>query len=50
MEVAKLLDFPKQKWYFDVEVLYEDAILCLEQLGKKYNIGVIVNQFLATAE
>lgn len=50
LEVAKLLGLPKQKWYFDEEVLYEDAIPCLEQLSKKYKIGVIANQALGTVE
>ena len=50
LEVAKLLGLPKQKWYFDEEVLYEDAIPCHEQLSKKYKIGVIANQALGTVE
>ena len=50
LEVAKLLGLPKLKWYFDEEVLYEDAIRCLEQLSKRYKIGVIANQALGTVE
>lgn len=50
LEVAKLLGIPKQKWYFDEEVLYEDAIPCLEQLSKRYKIGIIANQALGTVE
>ena len=50
LEVAKFLGLPKQKWYFDEEVLYEDAIPCLEQLSKRYKIGVIANQALGTVE
>lgn len=50
LEVAKLLGLPKQKWYFDEEVLYEDAIPCLEQLSKRYKIGIIANQALGTVE
>lgn len=36
--------------YFDEEVLYEDAIPCLEQLSKRYKIGIIANQALGTVE
>ncbi len=50
LEVAKLLGLPKQKWYINEEVLYEDAVPCLKQLSKKYKIGVIANQSLGTAE
>lgn len=50
LEVTKLLGLPKQKWYFEDEVLYKETVSCLEQLSKKYKIGVIANQELGTAE
>ena len=50
LEVTKLLGLPKQKWYFEDEVLYKETESCLEQLSKKYKIGVIANQELGTAE
>lgn len=50
LEVTKLLGLPKQKWYFEDEVLYKETVSCLEQLSKTYKIGVIANQELGTAE
>lgn len=50
LEVTKLLGLPKQKWYFEDEVLYKETESCLEQLSKKYKIGVIANQELGTDE
>lgn len=50
LEVTKLLGLPKQKWYFEDEVLYKETVSCLEHLSKKYKIGVIANQELGTAE
>ena len=44
------LGLPKQKWYFEDEVLYKETVSCLEQLSKTYKIGVIANQELGTAE
>lgn len=50
LETAKLFGLPKQKWYVEDEVLYEDAKVCLEKLSRKYKIGVIANQSLGTEE
>ena len=50
LEVAKELGFPKQKWYVEDEILYNDTVRCLETLSRKYRIGVIANQSPGTKE
>lgn len=50
LELLKVYGLPKQKWYFEEEELYSEAIDCLEELSKKYKIGIIANQELGTSE
>jgi HAD superfamily hydrolase (TIGR01549 family) len=37
-------------WKHEYEILYNDTKICLKTLGKKYKIGIIVNQTLGTAK
>lgn len=50
LEAAKALGIELPVWHKEDEVLYDDAIQCLEFLSKKYKIGVIANQSLGTKE
>lgn len=50
LEAAKALGVELPEWHKEDEVLYDDAIQCLEILSKKYKIGVIANQSLGTKE
>ena len=50
LEAAKALGIELPEWHKEDEVLYDDAIQCLEILRKKYKIGVIANQSLGTKE
>lgn len=50
LESAKALGIELPEWHKEDEVLYDDAIQCLEFLSKKYKIGVIANQSLGTKE
>lgn len=50
LELTKEYGMPKQKWYFEEEELYPDTVKCLEELSKRYKIGVIANQELGTAD
>lgn len=49
-EIANLLNVPKPRWNCNAEHLYSDAESCLKQLCKRYNIGIIANQELGTAQ
>lgn len=50
LEAAKALGVELTKWHKEDEILYDDAIQCLEILSKKYKIGIIANQSLGTKE
>lgn len=50
LETMKLLNVEKPKWRFEDEILYNDTEECLKRLSKKYQIGVIANQSLGTAD
>ncbi len=50
LEMFKLLNVEKPKWNHKDERLYADTEKCLRILSEKYNIGVIANQSLGTAE
>lgn len=50
LEVMNLYGLPKLKWYKEDEELYTDTVSVLEILSKRYQIGVIANQSLGTAE
>lgn len=50
LEAAKVLGVELTKWHKEDEMLYDDAIQCLEVLSKKYKIGIIANQSLGTKE
>ena len=43
-ETAKLFGVKCPKWHLEDEILYSDTVSCLENLSKKYKIGVIANQ------
>ena len=49
-EVSKLLGVEKPIWEPQYERLYDDAEECLEQLSRKYKIGIIANQIPGTAQ
>ena len=49
LETMKLLGVEKPKWRFEDEILYGDTDKCLENLRRKYKIGVIANQSIGTA-
>ncbi len=40
----------KPCWHKEEEELFPESYMCLEQLSKKYKIGVIANQSLGTAD
>lgn len=40
----------KPCWHREEEELFPESYMCLEQLSKKYKIGVIANQSLGTAD
>ncbi len=44
--VVEKLNAIKPKWNANLEELYEDTIIVLEELHKKYKIGIIANQSL----
>lgn len=48
-EVIRKLNIIKPKWHTEDEFLYNDTIKCLEQLKKKYKIGIIANQPLGSS-
>lgn len=50
IETAKLLGVDLTKWHKEDEILYDDAVKCLEILSVRYNIGIIANQSLGTRE
>lgn len=50
LEVMNLYGLPKIKWYKEDEELYTDTVFVLDELSKRYQIGVIANQSLGTAE
>lgn len=50
LEAAKLFGVELTKWHTEDEMIYPEATKCLEQLGKKYKIGIIANQLLGTKE
>jgi 8-oxo-dGTP diphosphatase/putative hydrolase of the HAD superfamily len=50
LEIMRLYGLPKLKWYKEDEDLYADTFEVLDELSKKYKIGVIANQSLGTAE
>ena len=50
LEVMNLYGLPKLKWYKEEEVLYTVTVFVLDELSKRYQIGVIANQALGTAE
>ena len=50
LEVMNLYGLPKLKWYKEDEELYTDTVFVLDELSKRYQIGVIANQSLGTAE
>lgn len=49
-ETAARLGVPLPKWHSEEERLYPDAAACLEQLRKRYKIGIIANQVPGTAK
>ncbi len=49
-ETAKQLGVDMTKWHTEDEILYEDAVKCLETLSSRYKIGIIANQGLGTKE
>lgn len=50
IETAKLLGVKKPSWNHEKETLYADTIQCLENLSRKYKIGIIANQSLGTEQ
>ncbi len=50
VEVAKMLGVHKPKSDLKFETLYKDAEECLNELSKKYKIGIIANQEPGTAQ
>lgn len=50
LEAAKLFGVELTKWHTEDEMIYPEATKCLEQLSKKYKIGIIANQLLGTKE
>ncbi len=49
-ETAKLLGVSLPVWQKEYEMLYEDAVQCLEFFSGKYKIGIIANQSLGTEQ
>jgi len=49
-EVSKLLGVEKPIWEPQYERLYDDAEECLDQLSRKYKIGIIANQIPGTEQ
>jgi len=49
-EVSNLLGVERPIWEPQYERLYDDAEECLEQLSRKYKIGIIANQIPGTAQ
>lgn len=49
-ETAKQLGVDMTKWHTEDEILYEDAVKCLEILSRRYKIGIIANQEFGTKE
>ena len=50
LEIMKSYELPILKWHTEDEELYPEAVTCLEELSKKYKIGIIANQSLGTAD
>lgn len=50
LEVARELGIDKPKWNLEDEKLYPETEHCLKELSAKYNIGIIANQSLRTAD
>ena len=50
LEIMKSYGLPILKWHKEDEELYPEAVTCLEELSKKYKIGIIANQSLGTAD
>lgn len=50
LEIMQLYGLPKFKWHKEDEELYPETVTCLEELSKKYKIGIIANQSLGTAD
>lgn len=50
LETAKLLGVKMPSWNHEKETLYADTIQCLENLSRKYKIGIIANQSLGTEQ
>ena len=49
LEIMQLYGLPKLKWHIEDEELYPEAVTCLEELSKRFKIGIIANQSLGTA-
>lgn len=49
-ETAKMLGVSLPVWQKEYEMLYEDAVQCLEFFSGKYKIGIIANQSLGTEQ
>lgn len=50
LETAKKYGVELTKWHTEDELLYSDAVECLEQLSNKYKLGIIANQSLGTRD
>lgn len=50
LETAKLLGTELPAWHKEDELLYSDALQCLEALSHRYKIGIIANQLPGTSE
>jgi len=50
LETAKLLKVELTKWHTEDEIVYGDAVECLEQLSSRYKIGIIANQLPGTSK
>ncbi len=48
--IVKKFNASKPKWNTELEELYDDTITVLEELHKKYKIGIIANQALGLEE
>ena len=50
LETAKRLSVELTVWHSEDEVLYADAPMCLQEVSRRYKIGIIANQALGTKE
>lgn len=50
IELGIKYGLPKRKWHSEDEILYKDVPYCLETLHQKYQIGIIANQSMGTAD